>query len=183
MISDFSIRHAACIIRQGGILAYPTDTIYGLGCDPYNPDAVARINTIKCRPLNKQFILLAAAISQLEALITISPEQQTLIMQTDKATSWVVNASNSAPSWLTDNNHDITIRISNNPLIRKLCYRLGHGIISTSANISGRRPAKNSLQLHRYFHSSVDKIMATNKKLSGKPSSIIRLNDNAIIRE
>ena len=56
MASDFAIRHAAHIINQGGIIAYPTDTIYGLGCDPYNPKAVEKINAIKQRTLKKKFI-------------------------------------------------------------------------------------------------------------------------------
>ena len=81
MASDFSIRHAAHIIKHGGIIAYPTDTIYGLGCDPFNPDAIEKINLIKQRPLNKHFILLAGNIKQLRSLIQISKEQENLITQ------------------------------------------------------------------------------------------------------
>ncbi len=76
MASDFSIRHAAHIINHGGIIAYPTDTIYGLGCDPYNYDAVEKINRIKQRPLDKTFILLAGEIEQIKPLILISKEQE-----------------------------------------------------------------------------------------------------------
>lgn len=182
MVSDFSIRHAAHIIRQGGIIAYPTDTIYGLGCDPYNADAVAHINTIKQRPQGKQFILLAGHIDQIKPLLLINDEQEKLIMQTREATSWIIHASKRAPLWLLDRNHSLTIRISDNEVVQKLCKYLGHAIISTSANPSATMPARNSLELHRYFHHVLDKILATNQKLTAKPSKIIRLEDNSIIR-
>ncbi len=183
MASDFSIRHAAHIIKHGGIIAYPTDTIYGLGCDPYNPDAVEKINLIKQRPLNKQFILLAGHINQVRPLILISKEQEKVITQNASPTSWVVNASKCAPAWLTDANGTLTIRISRHDDVQRLCHALGHAIISTSANISGKTPAKNSLDLHRYFHNKVDKILVSSKKQTGKASKIIRLCDNRVIRQ
>jgi L-threonylcarbamoyladenylate synthase len=183
MASDFSIRHAAKIIRQGGVLAYPTDTIYGLGCDPLNRGAVERINLIKNRPLSKHFILLAGSIEQLEPLLDIDDRQKKTIQQTTKPTSWIVKASRNTPAWLTDSEHQLTVRISQHPLVQRLCLLLGHAIISTSANPSGRHPAKNSIQIHQYFHSSVDKILASHKKLVARPSTIIRLRDNCIIRE
>lgn len=182
MASDFSIRHAAHIIKLGGVIAYPTDTIYGLGCDPYNAEAVARINLIKQRPLNKYFILLAGDIEQVRPLISITPEQEKTISQCAEPTSWVVSASQQAPSWLTDKNHMLTIRISQHDEVKRLCQALGHAVISTSANISGKKPAKNSLQLHKYFHQKVDKILLSNKEPATKPSKIIRLCDNYIIR-
>jgi L-threonylcarbamoyladenylate synthase len=182
MASDFSIRHAAHIIKNGGVIAYPTDTIYGLGCDPYNAEAVERINIIKQRPLNKQFILLAGDIEQVRSLISITVEQENIITQNAKPTSWVVSASEQAPAWLTDKNHMLTIRITQHDEVKKLCHALGHGIISTSANISGKKPAMNSLQLHRYFHHKVDKILISNKAQATRPSKIIRLCDNYIIR-
>jgi len=182
MASDFSIRHAAHIIRSGGVIAYPTDTIYGLGCDPYNAHAVDSINLLKHRPLNKQFILLAARIDQIAPLILINREQKKLITQTAEPTSWIVTASPHAPAWLTDRQNTLTIRISNNAIVKKLCDALGHAIISTSANPAGKKPAGNSLELHRYFHNRVDKILASQKKLTARPSKIIRLCDNRIIR-
>ena len=183
MASDFSIRHAAHIIKHGGIIAYPTDTIYGLGCDPYNPDAVEKINLIKQRPLNKQFILLAGHINQLRTLIRISKQQEEIITQNTEPTSWVVKSSPNAPSWLVDRNNTLTIRISRHKNVQDLCQALGHAIISTSANISGKTPAKNSLDLHKYFFHKVDKILLSNKKPTGKASRIIRLCDNHVIRE
>jgi len=183
MASDFLIRHAAHIIRHGGIIAYPTDTIYGLGCDPYNAEAVARLNTIKQRPLNKQFILLAAEIKQIAPLVEIDMQQQITIMQTSEPTSWVADASPSAPSWLTGDSGTITIRICEQDDVQRLCHILGHPIISTSANPSGKPPATNALELHKYFHHVVDAILASNQKLNSSPSKIIRLCDNQVLRQ
>jgi L-threonylcarbamoyladenylate synthase len=181
--SDFSIRHAAHIVKNGGIIAYPTDTIYGLGCDPYNPDAIEKINRIKQRPLNKQFILLAGHINQLRSLIQISKQQEKTITQNTEPTSWVVKASECAPSWLIDSSGSLTIRISKHEDVKRLCQALDHAIISTSANISGKTPAKNSFDLHRYFHHKVDKILVSNTKPTAKASKIIRLCDNYVIRD
>ncbi len=182
MASDFSIRHAAHVIRSGGIIAYPTDTIYGLGCDPYDAAAVDELNKLKQRPLNKQFILLAGDIEQINPLVLLNEEQQTRIIQTTESTSWIIDASPQAPAWLTDKQNTLTIRISKSAFIKKLCTKLGHAIISTSANPSGKKPASNSLELHRYFHNSVHKILAHQQKLNAQPSKIIRLCDNHIIR-
>jgi L-threonylcarbamoyladenylate synthase len=181
--SDFAVRHAAHIVKNGGVIAYPTDTIYGLGCDPYNPHAIERINSIKQRPLNKQFILLAGDICQLTSLIQINNRQEKTITQNSEPTSWIVKASEFAPSWLTDTSGSLTIRISKHNDVQRLCRALGHAIISTSANISGRTPAKNSFELHKYFHQKVDKILVSAKKPAGKASTIIRLCDNKVIRQ
>ena len=183
MASDFSIRHAAHIIKHGGIIAYPTDTIYGLGCDPYNQHAVEQINRIKLRPANKQFILLAGNIKQIKPLILINQQQEKLLSQKTEPTSWVVNASTAAPAWLIDEKNTLTIRISQHKDVKKLCHALGHAIISTSANPSGKTPAKNALKLHQYFHSSVDKIILSASTQTGKASKIIRLCDNHVIRQ
>ncbi len=183
MASDFSIRHAAHIIKHGGVIAYPTDTIYGLGCDPYNPDAVERINDIKQRPLNKHFILLAGHIDQIKPLINITIEQEKIISKNDEPTSWIIDATSEAPPWLVDKNKALTIRLCKQSDVKKLCHALGHAIISTSANISGKKPAKNALELHKYFHRSVDKILLSDKQHTGKASKIIRLCDNYIIRQ
>lgn len=183
MASDFSISHAAHIIRHGGIIAYPTDTIYGLGCDPYNADAVASINDIKQRPRSKQFILLAGHIDQIAPLVDLDKAQLHKLTRTTEPTSWVINAKLSAPSWLVSSSRTITIRISRQHDVQRLCHTLGHAIISTSANPSGKPPARNSLELHKYFHDCVDMILANHQKLTASPSKVIRLCDNHVIRQ
>ncbi len=183
MPSDFSIRLAAQQIKHGGIIAYPTDTIYGLGCDPYNAGAVESLNAIKRRPLNKQFILLAGRFDQIASLIVVDRKQQHLIEDTSVSTSWIAEASTLAPTWLTDNANTLTVRISQNNIVKKLCNALGHAIISTSANLSGKRPATNNLEIRKYFGNTLNYNLATNEKLTARPSKIIRLCDNRVLRE
>ncbi len=183
MPSDFSIRHAAHIIKNGGVIAYPTDTVYGLGCDPYNVNAVDRINQIKNRPSDKHFILLASNIHLVKTLFDSNDAQKKIMTESIEPTSWVVNANASAPDWLTNKSGTITIRISQHPAVKKLCSALGHPIISTSANISGKKPARNGLELHQFFNKKVDKILLASHPVSTKPSKIIRLCDNYIIRQ
>ena len=183
MASDFSIRHAAHVINSGGIIAYPTDTIYGLGCDPYDADAVARLSDIKSRSALKQFILLAGHIEQIKAFVDLTEDQQQKITQNKEATSWVIKANKHTPAWLLNKDKTVTIRLSKHSDVKKLCHILGHAIISTSANLSGQRPARNALELHQRFHSSIDKIMASNEKLTARPSKVIRLCDNHILRD
>ena len=183
MPSDFSIRHAAHIIKNGGVIAYPTDTVYGLGCDPYNADAVDRINQIKNRLANKHFILLASNIHLVQALFNSDDAQKKIIVESIEPTSWIVDANTNVPDWLTNKSDSITIRISQHPVVKKLCSALGHPIISTSANLSGKRPARNGLELHQFFNKKVDKILLSSQSISTKPSKIIRLCDNHIIRQ
>lgn len=183
MASDFAIRHAAHIIRHGGIIAYPTDTVYGLGCDPFNPNVVAQLNDIKQRKLDKQFILLVSDIEQIKSLAFITEQQQNNIMQQHEPTSWIAEAKPSAPIWLRSDEHTVTFRISQQSEAQRLCQTLGHAIISTSANLSTKPPAKNALELHKYFHFSLDKILASHQKLNANPSKIVRLCDNLVIRQ
>lgn len=183
MASDFAIRHAAHIISNGGIIAYPTDTIYGLGCDPYNKDAVDRLNSVKRRPAGKHFILLAGRIEQVRPLLGASDSELEKISGCDQPTSWVIDAAAGTPDWLTADNGTLTVRITDDELVNRLCAALGHAVISTSANLSGKRHAETSFRLHQYFHHSIDKIIAADRPLQSKASKIIRLCDNHVFRQ
>lgn len=183
MSNDFKIRHAAHIIKNGGVIAYPTDTVYGLGCSPYNADAIERINQIKHRPSDKHFILLANKMQHVQTLLDCDETQRQKITNTTEPTSWIVKASTHAPAWLTNNSGTVTIRITEHPVVKKLCSILNSAIISTSANLSGKPPARNGLELHQYFHNKVDIILLSSQPTSTKPSKIIRLCDNHIIRQ
>ena len=183
MPSDFSIRLAAQQIKHGGIIAYPTDTIYGLGCDPYNAVAVESLNIIKQRPLNKHFILLAGQFDQIAPLISVNSAQKNLLEDTTESVSWIADASSIAPAWLSNEENTLTVRISRNDVVKRLCNILGHAIISTSANLSGKKPATNNLAIQKYFGDTLNYNLTSNKKLTARPSKIIRLCDNRVIRE
>ena len=182
MATNFQYRLAAHIIHRGGVIACPTDTIYGLACNPFDIDAVDRVMEIKHRAANKSFILLASSIEQAEELITVSDEERARILDVTRPTSWVAAARDDTPRWLLDDNDNITIRVSSHANVTRLCDTIGHAVISTSANISGRRPATNVMQLHQSFHGKVDHILANDCKTDGRPSKVIRLCDNHVFR-
>jgi L-threonylcarbamoyladenylate synthase len=184
MASPFAIRHAAHQIRYGGVIAYPTDTVYGLGCDPINADAVTYLNTLKQRDSDKGLILLANKLELFKGYIQeLTSHEIEQIHQAKSPTSWVVAASKNVPRWLTGKNQSLAIRITSHPVINDLCNQLRHPLVSSSANPSNKKPALNALQIHRYFHDRVHAILVDDSKNSGQPSSIRVLNNNLMLRQ
>ena len=183
MASEFHIRLASATLQHGGIICYKTDTLYGLSCNPYSAAAVQRISDIKQRRGNKNFIVLASKFEQLTPLL--HPEviaQQNKLRHNAQPTSWIVRASDTAPGWLTAGDGSIAIRISQDPLTEKLCRRLHGPLVSSSANISGRRTIGNALQCRRTFGRQVDLILVSGHHATGEPSRLVRLCDNKILR-
>jgi L-threonylcarbamoyladenylate synthase len=183
MATDFAIRRAAHCIRHGGVIVYPTETVYGLGCDPLCEDAVERINRIKQRPPGKGLILLAGRLEQLDDFIDVpSPQDRELMCDNAQPISWIVPARANAPDWITDGG-TVAVRVSDHSIVKALCEELGFPLVSTSANPAGRKPARNALELHRYFDGIVDAILVSAGTSRGAPSKIIRLADKSLVRE
>lgn len=183
MASNFQLRQAASILLHGGIISYQTDTIYGLSCDPYNQHALNNLNQIKQRERGKTFILLASDFSQLAPLLHHSVlEKEATICNTSQPTSWVVRTNSHTPNWLTAKNNTIAIRLSKDPVTKKICSLLNSPIISTSANISKQSPVKNTLQCRKIFGKKIHKTLTSQHPFSGKPSRLIRLCDNQVLR-
>lgn len=183
MVSPFAIRHAVHQIRHGGVITYPTDTVYGLGCDPMDVDAVTYLNVLKQRNSSKGLILIANKLDFFKGYIKeLTDSEQEKILQAESPTSWIVAAKENTPSWLTGNNKTLAIRITQHPVISELCNRLQHPLVSSSANQSTKKPALNTLQLHSYFHDKVHAMLIANNELNGTPSSIRVLDNNLILR-
>ena len=183
MASHFAIQYAAHQIRLGGIIVYPTETVYGLGCDPMNSDAITELNQLKQREHGKGLILLSHSLALFKNYIddlSISAQQE--INQTTTPTSWIVKAKDSLPDWLTNKQRTLAIRITDHPVVSELCQQLGHPIVSTSANPSGKKTCRNALQAHKYFHDKVDAILIDDRHLSGQASSIKRLDNLSTVR-
>lgn len=181
MASDFQLRQAASLLCSGEIIAYQTDTLYGLSCDPYNQAATIRLNTLKQRPPHKTFILLAADFSQLSPLLPADVIRQQANI-TASGCSWVVEAAAHTPHWLKASDGSIAIRISKDPLTKHLCGILKQPVISTSANISGQRVMSNALQCRKLFGSNIAIHLRSAHPFSGKPSKLRKLCDNSLIR-
>ncbi len=167
---------------NGGLIAFPTESMFGLGCDPGNKKAVEKLKKIKNRPQAMGFILLTPD------LVTISQwidpdKKQTEIVSTPvkRPTTYIVPASNSAPCWLTTNN-TLALRINKDPIVQSLSDMLGLPIISTSANRHGEAPCKSASEVQKTMGSLLDYIIEGEKGSFERPSTIIDLCSGKTIR-
>lgn len=155
------IRQAVSALRRGGVIAYPTEGVWGLGCDPFDPNAVAKVLELKQREVTKGLILIAATIAQCEPYLgVLTPAQRDLL---DRGwpgpQTWVIPHGGTLPGWVTGYKPTVALRVSAHPIVAALCRTFGGPLVSTSANPSGRTPANSSLQVRRYFSDRLDYIL------------------------
>ncbi len=139
-----AIQAAAAALRAGGTVLHPTEAVWGLACDPMNPDAVTALQALKQRPADKGFILVADTFQRLAALLAPVPEAQ---MQAALATwpgphTWVIPAASTAPEWLVGERNNLAVRVSAHPIVRALCAAFDGALVSTSANPAGEPPPR-----------------------------------------
>lgn len=179
-----SLRH---FLEAGGVIAYPTESVFGLGCDPTNRQAVKRILKMKGRPQHKGLILVAHCFSQLKAFVAPLNASQIQTMQQSwqnpqKPLTWIVPASKRCPKWLTGRHKTIAIRVSKHRYTAKLCKDTGMALVSTSANHSGHQPAKTNKECQQIFGGQA---LILHGKTAGakKPSTIQDLLTGKILRK
>jgi len=168
------------ILRDGGVILCPTDTVWGLCCDAYNFDAVSKIFSIKERDNNKTMILLVSSIDHLKQYIKdIHPRIETLIHYHRRPISVIYKANQNLPSYLTDNNGDIAMRVVKESSLCMIIEKLNRPIVSTSANISGTPTPKNYEQINSIITSEVDYILHPKAPVDFKSvsSMLIRYDD------
>jgi L-threonylcarbamoyladenylate synthase len=178
-------RGLSSYLRAGGVIAYPTESVFGLGCDPANRQAVYRVLRIKGRPQRKGLILIASDLSQLQPYIApLNAEQQSRLAQssTMKPYTWVVPRANDCPRWLTGQHRSIAVRLTTHPLCRKLCSDNGTALVSTSANRSGGRPVKSTRDCLRRFGSQA-RVIRGRTGGAKRPSTIADLLTGRILRK
>jgi L-threonylcarbamoyladenylate synthase len=184
MVISHSIDNAVETVRNGGILAYPTEAVFGLGCDPRNLSAVQRLLGAKQRPADKGLILLAANLNQLSDFIP--PPDDEILARINPTwpgpVTWLLPVREQVSPLVRGNFQKIAIRISDHPVCMELCQKLGHPIISTSANITGQPPAITALQVSEQFGHQIDLIL--DKPLGGRkrPSEIRDAISNKVLR-
>jgi len=143
--SHFKIRLAVKKIKAGDVIAYPTEAVYGLGCDPLNEKAVSALLTLKQRPEEKGLILIASSLSQLEPYLVLNEKILARVTPSwPGAITWIIPAQPWVPQWLTGVHSSLAVRVTNHPVARLLCEKNGEPIISTSANINSKPPATKS---------------------------------------
>jgi len=165
-----SISQAIIILKQGGIIAYPTEAVFGLGCDPFNETAVLKLLALKNRERKKGLILIAANWEQIKFLIQES-ETMRLPRITNQPTTWVFPASKNAPSWICGEHLTIALRITLHPIAQKICLDFGP-IVSTSANLEGKAPARTKNEVLAQFPSELDLIIDGETGGCKNPSAI-----------
>lgn len=156
-----ALRDAVVALKAGGIIAYPTEAIYGLGCDPFNQKAVEALFALKQRSPNQGFLLIASSWSQLKPLTTPVPDAAfKKVMQTWPGPhTWVFPASERAPAWVRGGFESIALRVTDHPVANALSKAFGGPIVSTSANLSGMPPARHYNEVVGMFESQIDYIL------------------------
>ena len=179
----FDARGLRHYLKHGGVIAYPTESVFGLGCDPANRAAVKRILQIKGRPQRKGLILLADRLPALKAYIAPVDDQQRHQLQATwpGPHTWLMPTSKDCPKWLTGRHQTIAARVTANPFSSLLCKNTRMAIVSTSANLSGCQPARTTRQCYRLFGGQV-RILPGRTGGAKKPSTIQDLASGRIIR-
>ena len=179
-ISD--LNQALLDIQEGQVLAYPTEAVYGLGCDPFNQTAVERILALKGRPLQQGLIVLIADWPQLFSLIgDVSITRLEAIKETwPGPVTWVFPKSENVPDWVSGSHNTIAVRMTAHPIAQKLC-QLGP-IVSTSANPHGKTPALSLEEVDQLFNTGLDGVVLGDLGTETRPSLIFDAVTNQQLR-
>jgi L-threonylcarbamoyladenylate synthase len=149
-------------LAAGGVIAYPTEGVWGLGCEPLNAHACRRVLALKRRAAAKGFILIASEFAQVEPFLAPVAAAKLAPVKASwpGAVTWLLPAATWVPRHLTGGRDTLAVRVTAHPVARVLCERYGGPVVSTSANASGRAPARSLLQVQRQFGAKVDYVLA-----------------------
>lgn len=174
------------IFKKGGIIAYPTEAVFGLGCDPDNESALQKLLSIKQRPAHKGLILLASDYSQLlpyiDDSILSSDERLKILSRWPNAITQILPANKNISPLLCGEFASIAVRITDHPDVVTLCQQANKAIVSTSANLTGKNPATTWQQVEQQLGVSVDFIIKGETSGLLKPSTIINGLTGAVLR-
>lgn len=179
------IAKAVEVLRHGGVILYPTDTVWGIGCDATNVEAVAKVYKIKQRDDSKAMICLVDSEARMSRYVRNVPEVAwNLIELATKPTTVVVERGvNLAPNLLAEDG-SIAMRVTREDFSRELCYRFQKPLVSTSANISGQPAAQNYCDIAPELLEAVDYVCWSRRgeHKPHTPSSIIKINGNGTFK-
>lgn len=183
-ISNFRIHLAVRALRAGGVIAYPTEGVWGLGCDPENPTAVLRLLDLKQRDMAKGLVLVAADIEQFASHLAGLNNAQLQLLQASwpAALTWLVPGNGAAADWIRGNSSKVALRVSPHPVVAALSRAFGGPLVSTSANPSGRAAAMSALGVRRYFGQRLDFILTGELGGRGAPTPIRDLDSGEFLR-
>lgn len=181
---DASMGRAETALRAGGVIAYPTEAVFGLGCDPRDDAALSRIIHIKGRAAHKGFILIAGSLTQLRPFL--APVRAEWQQQFDALwpgpVTMVVPCAPATSEWLTGGRETLAVRVSAHPVVRDLCSRFGAPIVSTSANRSGQEPCRDSATAEQLFGNEVDVVVHGKVGTLSAPTRILDIQSGQRLR-
>nr|WP_282450182.1 Sua5/YciO/YrdC/YwlC family protein [Microbulbifer sp. CAU 1566] len=179
-----TIASAVRLLEAGSVIAHPTESVWGLACDPNNPDAVARLLRLKNRPLEKGLILVSGDQHHFDSLLhNLSGDQRARIDETwPGPVTWLVPHFDQVPPWVSGIHHSVALRHTNHGFTAALTRAFGGAIVSTSANPAGCQPARHKFQVLRYFGSELDFVGGGNTGGRTAPSEIRDAASGRIVR-
>jgi L-threonylcarbamoyladenylate synthase len=177
------IADAAALLHAGGVLAYPTEAVFGLGCDPDNRAAFGKIFALKQRPPEQGVLLIAADFSQIADWIEASPEAIARAQATWPGPfTWIFPRSARVPEWVAGGHDGIALRITAHDSAASLCRAFGGPLVSTSANVHGQPPARSADEVESMFSGGLDGILHGETGGLQRPTPIADAVTGAIIR-
>lgn len=183
-VNKWHVQLAAEVIAGGGVIAYPTEAVWGLGCDPYDEEAVRYLLHIKQRPVEKGMILVSGQIEHfapwVEALS--DPQRDRVLGSWPGPVTWLLPDVVGIPHWVKGDHHKVALRVTAHPLVAALTERLGGPIISTSANPAGRKPARSALRVRQYFPVELDGLMPGTLGGQRSPTPIYDIETGQTVR-
>lgn len=173
------------VIKSHGVIAYPTEAVWGLGCDPWSETAVGTILTLKQRPRSKGLILVAASVAQVGFLLEPLPANLRARAEAcwpGPVTCVIPDVKQQIPPWVRGDHDTVAVRVSAHPLVQQLCLLAGMPLVSTSCNPATRPPARTADQVRGYFSSGIDLLVAGALGGAQQPSSIIDIMTGKTLR-
>jgi len=175
-MKELDLASAIACLHQGGVMAYPTEAVWGLGCDPRNHAAVIRLLTLKQRPVEKGLIMVAADIGQLQRWVRLDalPDDRRaeVLDSWPGPNTWIIPAGELTPEWIRGEHAGVAVRVSAHPLVAALCRAWQGPLVSTSANRAGEPPARSRDQLDPVLLQGLDGVLDGATGELGQPTRI-----------
>lgn len=179
------IIQAVKILKQGGVIAYPTEAVYGLGCDAENLEAVKKLLALKKREKEKGLILVVRNFERVKPyLLPLDKKiEEKILASWPGPVTWIIPAKDSVSKYLKGGFNSLAIRVSNHPVVKELCEKFGGIIVSSSANITQNESARTYKQVQQIFGDKIDFILEGETDINAQPSEIRDALTDKIIRK
>ncbi|PMH45416.1 threonylcarbamoyl-AMP synthase [Vibrio sp. 10N.286.49.B3] len=182
-----NIENALQALQQGEVIAYPTEGVFGVGCDPDNVAAIQQLLQLKQRPVEKGLILVAANYQQVLPYIDesqLTSDQLAMVQSTwPGPVTWIMPASKHVSHWLSGQFDSIAVRVSAHPLVQELCLSFGKPITSTSANLTGLEPCRTVEEVTQQLGDHLGTIVIGETGGRDKPSEIRDARSDQVLRQ